>query len=105
MVRPPPVTLPFTLSVPETVVTVLFPLRLTSAVVRLFEPVNVKSPAHDWELARTIGAPEVLSIVPPWMVNSPKPRAELVLIWSVPLARVVPPECRLLPERASVPGP
>ncbi len=51
--------------------------------------------------------PDVLSIVPPFIVNVPPtaPNAAALLILSVPALSVVPPEKELAPERESAPAP
>ena len=57
-------------------------------MLRLLVPVKVKLDAQVWALLfeRVIAPPEVLSMVPPLMVNVPVPMAVALLMFSVPAA-------------------
>ena len=72
------------------------------------EPVKVKLPSHIWTLllALTIAPAEALMVVPAPMVKVPVPSAVVLLMASVPPARVSPPAPEFVgPLRVSAPAP
>ncbi len=101
--------IPPTVSVFAVVVTVGDVVNVTAPVprLRLLVPMKVKLEAHVCALLllSVIGLPEVLSIVPPLIVNVPVPTAVALLMFSFPADSVIPPVNVFAPESVSVPAP
>ncbi len=92
--KPAPL-MPPTLRLPPSTVTTRLAPRATvpDPMFKLLLPLNTMSAFHTWLLLveRVIGAPLVLSSVPPLIVSRPVPMAEALLMFNSPALSVVPP--------------
>ena len=99
--------LPPTVKVLAVVVRVMLLPKVTAPVPRSRSllPVKVKSPFQFWTLfgVRAIAPLGTLMVVPAPMVNTPLPRAVVLLMFKLPLERVNAPDPEFVPERVTTP--